>query len=378
MLYSAMIPPRSRRKMTRVLFLQLRLLKWATKERELSEEKCRLWLSGIREYQSRADRIAKWLWHATNRHLFLEEFAQGGNEDDKTAWVNELVADTILFFRRSNTSLHPFPHQYAQVWQVKAANWLKGFYEQFRSVNFPSYLFGEELGQRFDAQYYLREFRAVNGRLCICPACEEHKFYSTGSNEMIRAYIDHYLPQDDYPHLACHPFNLIPICSICNSGFKGTKDPLQREGSRWSLLDIWLPYRNKGLSTCTSLSVSLPHTIESVEFGDIIPLEGYHISAHIQVHNYLFDIPGRWGKSSDEIGERVFEKLINYREVHHEISDNVADLAEGLANTMVRDGARIPNSYSMTWWLRALADDVRVNGSESLVLQEMERIAESY
>jgi len=32
-----------------------------------------------------------------------------------------------------------------------------------------------------------------------------------------------------YPHFACHPYNLIPICYSCNSSIKGLKDPLHEK-----------------------------------------------------------------------------------------------------------------------------------------------------
>jgi hypothetical protein len=62
----------------------------------------------------------------------------------------------------------------------------------------------------------------------------------------------YYLPESAYPHLACHPFNLIPVCHHCNAMIKGKANPLQGSSRDWlSVEDIFLPYRETGLGART-------------------------------------------------------------------------------------------------------------------------------
>ena len=68
-------------------------------------------------------------------------------------------------------------------------------------------------------QVYKEDFYEHNRHtLTVCPYCD-------GPND--RPDLDHYFPKDDYPLLACSPWNLIPICSGCNDlNAKGTGAPL--------------------------------------------------------------------------------------------------------------------------------------------------------
>src|SRR5205807_9918270 len=69
---------------------------------------------------------------------------------------------------------------------------------------------------------------------------------------------DHFLPKSLYPHLACHPYNLIPICHTCNSSYKGPRDPFDDcNGSRRSLNPYILPYRLAQFSRNTFLDVKI-------------------------------------------------------------------------------------------------------------------------
>ncbi|MBO9695933.1 MAG: hypothetical protein J7499_07025 [Sphingopyxis sp.] len=56
----------------------------------------------------------------------------------------------------------------------------------------------------------LKRIRYTPGLLC-CPMC--------GSPS--RGSLDHYLPREDFPEFAVLPANLLPACSLCNSGAKG-------------------------------------------------------------------------------------------------------------------------------------------------------------
>ena len=70
----------------------------------------------------------------------------------------------------------------------------------------------------FDKTAFVERFDGENPNVQVCPYCD-------GSRE--GAQVDHFYPKSDYPALSCHPLNLIPICSGCNStSNKGSKLPL--------------------------------------------------------------------------------------------------------------------------------------------------------
>lgn len=56
----------------------------------------------------------------------------------------------------------------------------------------------------------LARMRRAIGLVC-CAMCGSHH----------NGTLDHYLPKQDYPEFAILPSNLVPACSICNSGAKG-------------------------------------------------------------------------------------------------------------------------------------------------------------
>lgn len=68
----------------------------------------------------------------------------------------------------------------------------------------------------------LHRIRHTKGLVC-CPLCGSP---TTGT-------LDHYLPKDDYPEFAVMPSNLVPACSLCNSGAKGRKFKGAKPGERF-------------------------------------------------------------------------------------------------------------------------------------------------
>ena len=63
-------------------------------------------------------------------------------------------------------------------------------------------------------------------KINVCPYCNRNYIYNyTDSNNNVYTTIelDHFFPISKYPYLALNPFNLIPVCRICN---KTKKDKL--------------------------------------------------------------------------------------------------------------------------------------------------------
>lgn len=75
--------------------------------------------------------------------------------------------------------------------------------------------------------------------LSVCACCDGPSHRIT----LKKAYghADHFFPRSKYPFLSIHPYNLVPICTICNSFFKIDKDPLENHKHE-TLLDTYHPY----------------------------------------------------------------------------------------------------------------------------------------
>jgi hypothetical protein len=84
----------------------------------------------------------------------------------------------------------------------------------------------EKSAKGYGREEFLEYFIESNPGLEMCPCCDENRLYSK-NKATIRTEIDHFLPKTKYPHLACHPYNLVPVCHQCNSAFKGEIDPLE-------------------------------------------------------------------------------------------------------------------------------------------------------
>lgn len=76
------------------------------------------------------------------------------------------------------------------------------------------------------------QFSKMLGISC-CPYCNRN-YTTSHETSQIRGAIkklvfpefDHFYPQSEHPTLALSFYNLIPSCNVCNTHFKGSKDPI--------------------------------------------------------------------------------------------------------------------------------------------------------
>lgn len=119
-----------------------------------------------------------------------------------------------------------------------AAAAVRSFFEIFYNPAFYRQ-FGYEIPKpdgttlHFDRDTFVQEFLQENNNLSVCPFCD---------GDLGSAQVDHFFPKAKFPFLACHPLNLVPICSTCNSRTcKGEKTPLDPDAPRPA--ENWLhPY----------------------------------------------------------------------------------------------------------------------------------------
>jgi 5-methylcytosine-specific restriction endonuclease McrA len=107
----------------------------------------------------------------------------------------------------------------------------------------------------------LKRIRQTPDLLC-CPMC--------GSPSI--GTLDHYLPKEDYPEFSVLPSNLLPACSLCNSGAKGRTYKGALSGERFIH-----PYFDKlGDGPIWKVNVQQPYAAATFNPVPVTPLSSKH------------------------------------------------------------------------------------------------------
>jgi hypothetical protein len=363
-IHAAKLPEKTRQRLTEVVHLQFSLLRWASKISDPTEDKCLGWLGGQKRFQNKGNCIAAWIWASKERKDALCEFALGPTQA-KQWWVKDLCRSAFLLLRKSTGNLSTAA--LTEEWQKAGAQFLLHYYQDLRKGGIPGYSFSATETAKYTALDLLEAFVLENDRLCVCPACDESPFF-TFSRNAIRSELDHYFPKSLYPHLSIHPYNLIPLCHGCNSWVKGDHDPLKGPNGRRSLEDIWLPYRERGLSYSTYLDVSLELGNKKATFKRILPRPGNNLRDKVLALGEVFELPSRWEKRRDEIGEKLFRRMRNYLrgDVDFHATKYLDEITSQLDELLYlfneEDLSREPFVYPMMWWLTKLMnEELRMN-----------------
>lgn len=343
MIHQVKLPDITKQRLSDAVSVQMTLLTYAASEssQDLSEERCAAYLqaNGFDAIkQDRSRNIAQWIWSLKERHEPLIGFAAGPFEE-KCRLVERLQYETQLLSAQESprgiVNIVDIPRNSPQKqgnsrrnreksWQEQGADFLRRFYYELSKTKLPKYLFSESDAEDFSRQGFLRAFMAENKALYVCPVCDESGSYTSSEGE-IYTDIEHYFPQSKYPHFACHPYNLIPICHLCNSAIHGDKDPLQpvNSSSRLQLQDIVLPYRDLSLGTVTRLNIVLDNASQSATFDSLVSTEtGNSFSTQIDSFAWLYKIPKRWNEHNDidKVGETLFRRMRQFLRGAHELA----------------------------------------------------------
>jgi len=136
---------------------------------------------------------------------------------------------------------------------------------------------------------HYKEFVRMNSK-GKCPFC--------GLNDIDGEYVhtreayDHYLPKSKYPFSSINLKNLAPICNKCNSGNKGSKDPLcDINGNRRK---AFYPYNTNPYNLEIGLKLNSPD-IENLTAQDItITFGPASLAEELQTWSELFGIEKRY------------------------------------------------------------------------------------
>lgn len=391
MIHNVELPKATREQLMEVVKLQFALLRYAVDRDVIDEVTCATYLENTSRYSNeRAGRIAHWLFNSKKRWEPLAEFAQGteGNEalpdpkldnlrKEKQELVEEMDVDSLdLRIGYGKVSLDVYMLKNELPSWLKAANyclneykkmpdWLQGakdflinFYEAL-AKGLSGDIFTD--GQKYTRQDFFAAFTAENPDLYVCAVCDETSF-RTISGDHYSSDIEHYFPKSIYPHLACHPYNLIPICTYCNRFIHGDKDPLRAtDGSRRNLGDIFLPYRQDSLAPQTALK--LVWNLKDFEPTEITLVKrdaNADLRDKIIAFGEVYNIPQRWQGKIHEIGEHLWRRIRHFLADELSVTDTL-DSAEFVQQKLGRllaylwnDLGKDPLSFPSLWWLATL------------------------
>jgi len=350
----------TRRRLTDVVMLQLRLLRYAALTATPDAASCARYLDRCARFRGRGTQIAAWLWRAPTRHRSLEAFAQGPGTE-KLQWYMRISHESLTFLRYPIGALFPHIARNATSWQRAGATFLQNFYDDLCiRLGLPGYIFSGSDAATFRRQELLREFVNANTHLHVCAACDESGSYTIVDNS-IRAGIEHYLSKSHYPHLACHPFNLLPICPLCNSFVKQEADPLGgRSARRRNLEDVCLPYREVGLGSRTYLQVRFGKAPTPTQLGPLRAREATDLRQRIAAFGAVYKIPQRWQGKVNTVGENLFRRIRQFlRNGWHiptdeTMSHTLLTALDHLLCDLCENQGKEPFAFAMTWWLATL------------------------
>jgi hypothetical protein len=360
MIHQVFLPEITRRRLTDVIALQVLLLTYAASRDTLNEASCTTYLDRCARFRGRGAQIASWIWRAPGRYVPLEKFAEGP-ADQKLGWSQRVTRETLAFLQHPIGHIDTHVRKTASFWEKAGADFLRRFYVDLCSNSgLPGYIFSEPDAGSFGRQELLAAFKEANHHLHICAVCDETGYHTMVGGH-IYAELDHYLPESIFPHLACHPFNLIPICSYCNNMIKGRADPLQgRSRDRLSVEDIFLPYREPGLGSRTYLQVRLGRVLAEAEFGEFKSRDDNDLQDRLETFRRVYKIPDRWHQRVDEIGPQLIKRMRDFlrglpitalhaRALLNELDDLLYCLHE--------DQGSEPFTCAKMWWLAALINE---------------------
>lgn len=221
---------------------------------------------------------------------------------------NQMLADISSILSAGPADLIPLSQRYNITFPKVpgVVNGLPGLVTDPRLTNIFNYTaFRSKFG--FD-------FSKILGITC-CPYCNRN--YTTShdttqpgrvTKKIVFPEFDHFFPKSDYPILALSFYNLIPSCNVCNTHFKGSKDPIK--------YNLFHPY-SKVKSTHFSFKFFAQNYASLIGKDLSIKLgfdynETAAINSKLKATISFFDIKAIYEKCHSDIIKDIIDKRIIY------------------------------------------------------------------
>lgn len=406
--------------LSEVLQLQLDLLRFTVEpEAQLDVESLGNYLNRFLRYNGRGSDIASYIVGTRNRQGKFGRLLQSVIDGQQGAevWDEEVrgerlltekrrvidnmyldilnlalckIDQTFCFYMLNNTIPAEFVaanyHIEQSAERIKYPDWLqaiRSFLQEFYSsldAGLSASLFQD--GHKYGRQEYFWEFTNHNKGQYVCAICDETSFRTItqkpDQTSHFHSDIEHYFPKSIYPHLSCHPYNLIPICKFCNQALHGDKDPLAgKNHSRRNLGDLFLPYRQEALAEYGSLKITWDN--DDQPSLQLVNRPGSaDLRLKLQALSDIYSIPERWQYKRDEIGDHLWRRIRNFWADDIEIADafdstdHIQRKLNRLLAYMHDDLGRDPLSFPALWWLASLIELELQSDTESPFLSEIQ------
>ena len=304
---------------------------------------------------------------------------------NKEQFISDIISDIFLLYRpRSEPFKVAVLENEPLDWRKGARDFLYEFYDLWHT-GFPSHLFSPP-GIKYTRQDFVQEFEHINPDLFICAVCDGSA-YSTRVEKHIYTSVDHFFPRSIYPHLSCHPLNLIPICSSCNSYIKGDNNPLISNGYHYQLIDFILPYQEVGTAFCKKSFVAvIKRGTRNNKFQhpmqlELRPAREFIAGNKIAAFNNLYKIDERWSESLHEIEDHTFRRITQYLTLIDPVNlvSNHTALIRYLKALMsqidMENIGKDPYAFPMVWLIKSYIDQIEDLKEEASIFKALKNWA---
>lgn len=405
MIHQVQANPDDVTKLRQIVELQLLVLEAAADVNEVSPE----WIAEhlqaaygddeLETSDNNATKTANWIVKKKKSLLDrLNLFAAHNSVDEKKQFVRQLREDVELLFAPQPGKFQVTFHKLSddEKWKAAAGDFLEYFYKLWRAdtkdPGFPAYLFphwsGEEKSySRWD---FLDSFQRANPHLTMCVMCDATAF-RTQVDSRVFVSIEHFFPKTVYPQLAIHPYNLVPICSYCNS-LKRDFDLLEKCCDREGITEILLPYQQYELGLETMAYIKVTERTGSRQANEH-PLEiklkpgRDHTAVDVLIEHFeqAYDVQKRWNNELDQICEQVFRRTQQFLTGDVLMGNDLSDvgflvkrLQLLMAITSTDNLGQDPHAMTTIWLLKYWIDELEAHGEEALIFCNLHTWADEH
>ncbi|EKO3516613.1 hypothetical protein LA983_001033 [Vibrio fluvialis] len=158
--------------------------------------------------------------------------------------------------------------------------------------------------------------------------------------------LDHYLPKEEFPEYSVFSKNLIPICSACNSNYKGTK---WKEGSNRIFLHTYFDIIPDERFFKASITVG---DKLSIDFSTVSVTSQVYFSNLFSKHFEKLSLNKRYKRKA---ASEIKRKRRSLERIYRRYED-----AQDVSNALRREASSLEVDYSKNHWkpvlYRALSD----------------------